>query len=187
MITTLYLRMYARLIAICSKHIQWGAYQKDCDIDIVLYGHFQHSRASKSKLNSPIFKLSKISYLSEWPASLKMIWLKINEAFRKNLINIKQDMPRTRSKTDFQLKPALGGVCSLVNYNVAYEETQSNRVSDFHDFVCSLFPKAILFYFYFITQRQVTLRWIGRSGQFMSLSKFSCLPWLSASFVKSDK
>ena len=47
------------------------------------------------------------------------------------------------------LKSALGGVCSLANYNVAYEETQSNRVSDFHDFMCSLFPKAILFYFYF--------------------------------------
>ena len=29
------------------------------------------------------------------------------------------------------LKPALGGVCSLANYSVAYEETQSNRVSDF--------------------------------------------------------
>ena len=26
-----------------------------------------------------------------------------------------------------------------------YEETESNRVSDFRDFVCSLFPKAILF------------------------------------------
>ena len=38
-----------------------------------------------------------------------------------------------------------GGVCSLANYNVAYEETQSNRVSDFRDFVCSLFPKAINF------------------------------------------
>ena len=33
-------------------------------------------------------------------------------------------------------------VCSLANYSVAYEETQSNRVSNFHDFVCSLFPKA---------------------------------------------
>ena len=30
-----------------------------------------------------------------------------------------------------------------------YEEIQSNRVSDFHDFVCSLFPKAILFDCYF--------------------------------------
>ena len=40
-------------------------------------------------------------------------------------------------------------VCSIANYDVAYEETQSNRVSDFCDFVCSLFPKAILFYFYF--------------------------------------
>ena len=46
------------------------------------------------------------------------------------------------------LKLALGGVCSLANYSVAYEETQSNRVSDFHDFfVCSLFPKAIFFTF----------------------------------------
>ena len=48
------------------------------------------------------------------------------------------------------LKPALGDICSLANYNVAYEETQSNRVSDFRNFVCSLFPKAILFYFIFI-------------------------------------
>ena len=43
------------------------------------------------------------------------------------------------------LKPKLWGVCSLANYSVAYEATQSNRVSDFRDFVCSLFPKAILF------------------------------------------
>ena len=32
--------------------------------------------------------------------------------------------------------------------SVAYEKTQSNRVSDFRDFVSSLFPNAILFYFY---------------------------------------
>ena len=42
-----------------------------------------------------------------------------------------------------------GGVCSLANYSVAYEETKSNRVSDFRDFVSSLFPKAILFDVYF--------------------------------------
>ena len=37
-----------------------------------------------------------------------------------------------------------------VGYNLLlYEETQSNRVSDFRDFVCSLFPKAIFSYFYF--------------------------------------
>ena len=42
----------------------------------------------------------------------------------------------------------MGGVCSLANYSVAYEETQSNRISDFRDFVCSLFPKAIMFDFY---------------------------------------
>ena len=40
------------------------------------------------------------------------------------------------------------GVCSLANYSVVYEETQSNRVSDFHDFMCSLFAKAIPFDFY---------------------------------------
>ena len=38
-----------------------------------------------------------------------------------------------------------GGVYSLEDYSVAYEETKSNRVSDLRDFVCSLFPKAILF------------------------------------------
>ena len=49
------------------------------------------------------------------------------------------------------LKPALGmgagGVYSLANYSVAYDETQSNRVSDLRDCVCSLFPKAIIFTF----------------------------------------
>ena len=39
--------------------------------------------------------------------------------------------------------------CSLANYSVSYEETKSNRVTDFRDFVWSLFPKAILFDFYF--------------------------------------
>ena len=43
-----------------------------------------------------------------------------------------------------------GCVCSLANYSVAYEEIQSNGVSYLIDFVCPLFPKAILFDFYFI-------------------------------------
>ena len=47
------------------------------------------------------------------------------------------------------LKPALGGVCRLANYSVAYEETQSNRVSDFRDFVLFV-SKAILFAFSYI-------------------------------------
>ena len=38
-------------------------------------------------------------------------------------------------------------VCSLANRSVAYEDTQSNLVSDFRDFECSFFP--ILFFFYF--------------------------------------
>ena len=41
-----------------------------------------------------------------------------------------------------------GGVCSRANYSVAYEETQTNWVSDFCDFVCILFPETILFDFY---------------------------------------
>ena len=44
----------------------------------------------------------------------------------------------------------VGSICSLANYSVVGEETQSNRVSDFRDFVCSLFPKAILSDFYAI-------------------------------------
>ena len=48
-------------------------------------------------------------------------------------------------KIEYRLSRRYWGVCSLANYNVA----QSNRVSDFRDFVCSLFSNAILFYFYF--------------------------------------
>ena len=50
-------------------------------------------------------------------------------------------------KNRIPLQPALGGVCSLANYSVAYEETQSNRVSDFRAFVGSLFQKATLLTF----------------------------------------
>ena len=47
------------------------------------------------------------------------------------------------------ITPALGrGICNLANYSVAYEKIESNRVSDFRDFVCPLFPKAILSNFY---------------------------------------
>ena len=64
-------------------------------------------------------------------------------------------------------------VCSLGNYSVAYEETQSNRVSDFRDFVCSLFPKAILFYFYFFSYfssdfDQISTGMLGLSRSFIS-------------------
>ena len=47
-----------------------------------------------------------------------------------------------------------GCVCSLANYSVAYEETQSNRVSDFRDFCVVFVPKGnpfrLLFYHNFI-------------------------------------
>ena len=52
------------------------------------------------------------------------------------------------NRIPLKLKPALRGVCRLAKYSVAYEGTQSNRASDFRDFVCSLFPKAILFDLY---------------------------------------
>ena len=41
--------------------------------------------------------------------------------------------------------------------NFTYEESQSNLVSDFGDIVCSLFPKAIIFYFYF-TQCEAVIK-----------------------------
>ena len=44
-----------------------------------------------------------------------------------------------RTSNSHALVPAKSDiVCSLANYSVSYEVTQSNRVSDFHDFVCSL-------------------------------------------------
>ena len=51
-----------------------------------------------------------------------------------------------------------GSVCSLATYSVAYEETQSKRVSGFCDCVCSLFPKAVLFDFYITLQKLVLCR-----------------------------
>ena len=66
-------------------------------------------------------------------------------------------------------------LCSLANYSVAYEETQSNRVSDFRDFVCSLFPKAILFNFYITIDRSKAAFLL----QFLFLSSicFRCVSW----------
>ena len=40
----------------------------------------------------------------------------------------------------------------------AYEETETNRVSDFRDFVCFLFTKPIIFYFYFTLLQLVLCR-----------------------------
>ena len=49
-------------------------------------------------------------------------------------------------KNRIPLKPALGGAYAASQTTVLHmKRTQSNRVSDFHDFVCSLFPKTILF------------------------------------------
>ena len=45
-----------------------------------------------------------------------------------------------------KIKSALGGVWSLANYSVTYEETQSNRVSDFRD-VSKDSPFLLLFYY----------------------------------------
>ena len=42
-----------------------------------------------------------------------------------------------------------GCVCSLANYSVAYDETQSSRVSDFRDFACFFF--FFFFFFFFVS------------------------------------
>ena len=79
------------------------------------------------------------------------------------------------------LKPALGGVCNLANYSFAYEETQSNRVSDFYDIVCSLFPKAILFDFYLL----FLVRTIDSNRSFSQKSKHydkQCRSWLTGHY-----
>ena len=65
-----------------------------------------------------------------------------------------------------QLKLALWGVCSVANNSIAYEETQSNQVSDFRDFVCSLFPKAILFTFISHTKSHKIQVLIGLVAEF---------------------
>ena len=52
--------------------------------------------------------------------------------------------------TILKIEHRLGGAYSLANYSIAYEETLSNRVSDFRDFLCSLFPKAIIFLLFFL-------------------------------------
>ena len=77
-------------------------------------------------------------------------------------------------------KTEIGGVCSLVNYSVAYEDTQSNRVFDFHDFVCSLFPKAILFDLYFSISAIVCLCMYVRLAGCLGRRLFF---WLSAGGV----
>ena len=56
---------------------------------------------------------------------------------------------------------------------VAYEETQSNRVSAFRDFVRSLFPTAILFDFSYM-HKMHRIRFISRkykvsSGDLLSM------------------
>ena len=78
------------------------------------------------------------------------------------------------------LKPALRGVCSLANYSVACEVIQSNRVSDFRDFVCSSFPNAIFFYFYFpcyfsIKRRNINHLFVTVLSSWGPLPTSSCL------------
>ena len=46
------------------------------------------------------------------------------------------------------LKPALGAYAAVANYSVAHEGAQSNRVSDFPDFVCSSFQWQSFLTFY---------------------------------------
>ena len=46
-------------------------------------------------------------------------------------------------------REGVGVVCSHSNYIASYEECQGNRDSDFHYFMCSLFPSNLyIFYLY---------------------------------------
>ena len=54
----------------------------------------------------------------------------------------------------------------FANYSVTYEETQSNRVSDFRENVCSLLPKAILFYFYSLPPLVSKSDWLKHNNYF---------------------
>ena len=60
------------------------------------------------------------------------------------------------------LKPALGAYVVPANYTVAYEETQSNQVSDYCGFVCSLFPEAFFFLLLFYSTVVVVVPCGGR-------------------------
>ena len=95
-------------------------------------------------------------------------------------------------------QPALGDICSLPNYSIAYEETQSkkkkkkkkkkrvrekSRVSDFRDFVCSLFPKAIIFWLLFYSTVAGVVLCGGRkkSPRTSSLAGYTLFPFGSLS------
>ena len=96
----------------------------------------------------------KMSMKSVWKIGFKdwndVFWIKRNiSKVTKNNYQLPILVILKIKYRSIPLKPALGGVYSLANYRVAYEDIQSNRVYDFRDFVCSLFPKAILFDLFF--------------------------------------
>ena len=93
----------------------------------------------------------RLHFLLEWTKERRTAWsrnsichevspcqeaLRLPKGINDRLMTLQLRIP---------LKPAIRGA----NHSVAHEEAQSNRVSDFLDFVCSLFPKATLFDFYF--------------------------------------
>ena len=43
------------------------------------------------------------------------------------------------------LKPVVWGAYSPANYMAVYEESQSNRDSDFHSFICLVVPRATIY------------------------------------------
>ena len=102
--------------------------------------YFQYICNFKSPITHIFFKCGCSNYVFLNSANLLCRGTDISKYFRESL-EIRDNESRL---------PVLGCL-SLANYSVAYEETQSNRVSDFRDFVCSLFPKAILCDFYWLS------------------------------------
>ena len=59
-------------------------------------------------------------------------------------------------------------------FSVAYEETQSNKVSNFCDFVCSSFQKAIVFDFYYICSHHLVSLGVGLSNNWVFHHSLLC-------------
>ena len=84
------------------------------------------------------------------------------------------------------LKPALGGVCTLANYSVAYEEAQSNRVSDFC--VLPFQRQSFFFFFTFIFLHQHSLGpegGVGNRDRICFISRISCTILFRLNFFTS--
>ena len=107
------------------------------------------SSLSLSLISSTISSISLLPFSGRWHKMTHKGWRVLKSPHNQSIFFFYFLWDHWAHLGYFENRILLGGVCNLANYSVAYEETQSNRVSDFRDFVCSLFPKAILFDFSF--------------------------------------